>query len=267
MKINYLLILTLIFISCKSGTKQISFQKSSIQNPDEVFLNINTSSFTGQMKPVSLSEKIYLSYKFIHKYDTSLNSRLDKLLFLGEPIDYGHYSDNYDTVYKQIYDETKIKTDSLQTIIDKQPKRKKIGGKVYDSDQLSMMATKEETELIFMYPNLKDSNALKNYAKTIIERRNISKQQKTFPVFYHNPHFKSRAPSFNVTYKIQFFDSDNFEIISYHTERFTIKTFFDNTVEGKLDVNYKELTKFKKDVFDKTNKITVTVLTAEQNGL
>ena len=270
MKINYLLSLTILFAGCNSKPKNISFQRSSTENPDAAFLNINTNSIEGQVKAVELSDHVYLSYKFNHKYDTSSNSKMNALLFLGEPLNYSHCSDNYDTVYKQVYDETKFKVDSLRAIIDKQPKRKlpkRPNGKVYDSDHMAMMATKEESELMFMYPSIRDTSALRDYANTIIERRNIARQQKTFPIFYYNPHFKSKTPSFNAVYQIKFLDQNNFEIISFATGKFLMKPFSNNPVEGKIQVEYKDLAKFRKDIFDKAKKILVTILSADQNGL
>lgn len=270
MKLKYLLGLTILIAACNSETKNVSFQRSSTKNPDAAFLNINTSSIEGQVKPVELSDQVYLSYRFNHKYDTSSNSEVNALLFLGEPLNYSHYSDNYEVVYKQVYDETKFKVDSLKAIIDKQPKRKmpkRPNGKVYDSDRMAMMATKEESELTFMYPSLRDTSALRDYANTIIERRNIARQQKTFPIFYYNPHFKSRTPSFNAAYQIKFLDQDNFEIISFVTDKYLIRPFSNNPVEGKIQVDYKDLAKFRKDIFDKAKKVLVTVLSADQNGL
>ena len=268
MKFSFILSLALLFFACNSDKKELVFENVLTTNPNVNFLNLNTNSIKGQIKPFEVNGKVYLSYRLTHKYDTSSNSKLDNLLFLGMPIDYSNYSDNYDTLYKLVYDETKLKSDSLKKIIEKQPKKKikKPGGKVYDSDGMVMLATKENTELALMYPSLTDTNSLKDYANTILMRRKVSIQQKTFPIYYHNPHFKTRAPGFAVIYKIKFFDGDNFELISYQTDRLSVKPFFDNTLDEKIEVSYKDLAKFRKDIYSKTRKIVVTILSADQNN-
>lgn len=269
MKISHLFCLTLLLTACNSETKNVSFQRANSNNSDAVFLNLNTINIEGQIKPLEVNNRIFLSYKLTHQYDTSSNSKLNKLLFLGSPLNYSHYSDNYDTVYRQVYSETRLKVDSLQKIIDNQPKRKKIkrpDGQVYDSDRMATLATDEEAALALMHPSLKDTNSLKDYATIIIERRNFARQQKTFPVFYFDPHFKTRTPSFNASYQIKLIDKDGFEIISYQTEKFLLKPFSNNLLEGKVEVNYKDLGKFKKDVFDKAAKVVVIILSAAQNG-
>lgn len=236
-----LLTVVLILAACNSENKKLLFRRETSKNIDEYYLSTNTQSVDGQVKTTKLNGNVYLSYRFIYNYDTSRNTKVDKSLFLGNPTDYSSYLENLDSIVSQIKRERKRHADSLKL------------NKSYGKNGLPL----------FLYKIITDSTTITSEAKEVFRKIQESKRKGTYPIYYSDDaHYKTRSPKFQVQYLLRFIDKDDFEITSFLTDEFPVSPFQDNTIEGKIDVGYKNLDDFKNEVFDKTTKVLVTIKSA-----
>ena len=243
---NYILLTVVLILSaCNSESKKLIFKRQTSKNVDEYYLSTSTQSVDGQVKAIRLNNNVYLSYRFIYKYDTSGNTKVDKSLFLGKPTDYSSYLENLDSIASQIKGERKRYADSL--------KQAKKNSESYGEDGLPL----------FLYKIITDSTTINSEAKELLQNLKESKRKGTYPIYYSDDaYYKTRSPKFQIQYLLRFIDKDDFEITSFPTDEFPVSPFQDNIIEGKIDVGYKNLDDFKNEVFNKTKKVFITIKSA-----
>jgi hypothetical protein len=263
MKYLRLIILIPVFFGCKQGNKKLLFYNNESTITDVRYLNLSNSTINGSIKPIELNGVVYLSYKFSFFYDTSSNSKMDKTLFLGEPRFVGNYSENIDTLLKQIYKKTKEKVDSLQKVLDKKIYNKSKGGKK-DSENMPQNGSNEELQLALEKGHLENRDLQKVFAENVLEWIKQAKELGTYPYFNYKAHFKSRTPAFSVAFRISLKDKEGFEITSYITDYHLIFPMKDNLIEGKITVGYASADKFQKEVLKKADKVYISISNSVQ---